>query len=216
MTRDARRTKLKRTWYFDCGCTNCEDLATEESKHSAKCCDPNCGGNVSVDITNWIWSPCSICGSQLTKEYKFRYQETYQMVREVVDENGGEYTYTDVNEFLVRHMSSLFHPQDIELLQAANGAANGYYISKDWVKAIPFFELSLPGIRKYYTSYCGYLGSALERYADCLYHSKRYEQAKQVIEEAHEIMKVIPGIQNYYYDKYFLPKYFEIKNLSIK
>ena len=32
-------------------------------------------------------------------------------------------------------------------MQAANGAANGYYISKDWVKAIPFFELSLPGIR---------------------------------------------------------------------
>ena len=26
---------------------------------------------------------------------------------------------TDVNEFLVRHMSSLFHPQDIELLQAS-------------------------------------------------------------------------------------------------
>ena len=59
------------------------------------------------------------------------------MVREVVDENGGEYLCecrhmysrhgnvnvnvnvadTDVNEFLVRQMSSLFHVEDIELMQ---------------------------------------------------------------------------------------------------
>ena len=45
---------------------------------------------------------------------------------------------------------------------------------------------------------------------------KHNVQAKQVIEEAHEIMKVIPGTKNYYYNKYFLPKYFEIKNFSIK
>ena len=89
MTRDARRAKLKRTWYFDCGCSGCEDLATEESKHSAKCTVLNCDGNVTVDVNitlfenilleqfvkvlNWNWSPCSICGSQLTKESKFRY-----------------------------------------------------------------------------------------------------------------------------------------------
>ena len=66
-----------------------------------------------------------------------RYQETHQMVREVVDENGGEYQCektrnpaivliiftilldTDVNEFLVRQMSPLFHHQDIELLQVS-------------------------------------------------------------------------------------------------
>ena len=65
-----------------------------------------------------------------------RYQETCEMVREVVDENGGEYlcecststcrvtinvnvnvSDTDVNEFLVRQMSSLFHVEDIELMQ---------------------------------------------------------------------------------------------------
>ena len=36
------------------------------------------------------------------------------------------------------------------------------------------------------------------------------------MEEAHDIVKVIPGKENYYYKKYFLPKYSQIKNVSIK
>ena len=41
-------------------------------------------------------------------------------------------------------------------------------------------------------------------------------QAKSVMEEANEINKIIPGTENYYYKKYFLPKYLGVKNCSIK
>ena len=84
---------------------------------------------------------------------------------------------TDVNEFLVRQMSSLFHVEDIELMQvrsenhwrssilqlthcinvqlrnyiimfeAATGAANGHYISKDWARSLAYFEISIAGTR---------------------------------------------------------------------
>ena len=47
----------------------------------------------------------------------FRYQETYEMVRQVVDENGGEIQYTDVAEFLVKQMLGKFHPTDLLLMQ---------------------------------------------------------------------------------------------------
>ena len=47
----------------------------------------------------------------------FRYQETYDMVRQVVDENGGEIQYTDVAEFLVKQMLGKFHPTDLQLMQ---------------------------------------------------------------------------------------------------
>jgi len=203
--RDARRNRLRNTWYFECGCSGCQDLDTELCKHSAICSD-TCNGCVNVDVSTWLWSPCNTCGAELSKTNKFRYQEIYEMVRDVVDENGGDYTYTDVNEFLVKQMSPVFHTLDIELLQASNGAANGYYISKDWVKALPFFEKSLPGIRKYYTPLCGYLSSALERYADCLHHNGQIKKAQLIVQEANDIMKIIPGKDNYYYKQYFLPK----------
>jgi len=212
----ARRAKLKGTWYFDCGCSCCDDLETEVLKHSAKCPDQRCSGSVTVDTDTWTWSQCNMCHSDLSKEARFRYQETYSMVREVVDENGGEYQYTDVNEFLVRQMSSLFHVLDIELLQASNGAGNGNYTSKDWNRALQYFELTLPGIRKYYDPLCGYLATTLERYADCLYYTGNIKKAKLIVEEANSIMKIIPGTKNYYYKKYFYPKYSKILKLSIK
>ena len=39
------------------------------------------------------------------------------MVRQVVDENGGEIQYTDVAEFLVKQMLGKFHPTDLLLMQ---------------------------------------------------------------------------------------------------
>ena len=39
------------------------------------------------------------------------------MVRQVVDENGGEVQYTDVCEFLVKQMLGKFHPTDLQLMQ---------------------------------------------------------------------------------------------------
>ena len=85
--------------------------------------------------------------------------------------------------------------------------------------------------RKYYDPLCGYLGSTLEKYADCLFQTGKREKvknifwmtsktvfvlkAKTVMEETHDIMKIIPGTENYYYKKYFLPKYLGIRNASI-
>ena len=34
---------------------------------------------------------CTTCGRELELEGRFRYQEIYGVVREVVDDNGGEY-----------------------------------------------------------------------------------------------------------------------------
>ena len=90
MTREARRAKLKRTWYFDCGCDACNDEDNEKGKHSAVCETDECDGEVCVDVNTWIWENCDKCGKNLSKTNKFRYQETYEMVRQVVDENGGE------------------------------------------------------------------------------------------------------------------------------
>ena len=49
--------------------------------------------------------------------FYIRYQETYDMVRQVVDENGGEMQYTDVAEFLVKQMMGKFHSTDLLLMQ---------------------------------------------------------------------------------------------------
>ena len=43
--------------------------------------------------------------------------------------------------------------------------------------------------------------------AEGLYMIGRKEEAIKIIEEAKEIMKIIPGEKNYSYTKYFLPKY---------
>ena len=64
------------------------------------------------------------------------------------------------------------------LVQAALGAANGNHSSKDWARALPYWELSLCGVRKYYQPYCGYLGSALEKYAECLFLSGNTEKVR--------------------------------------
>ena len=32
-------------------------------------------------------------------------------------------------------------------IQAATGAANGHYISKDWARALAYFEISIAGTR---------------------------------------------------------------------
>ena len=67
------------------------------------------------------------------------------------------------------------------LTQAAIGAANGNHQSKDYARAIPYYELSVEGVRKYYHPYCGYLGSTLEKYAECLFNSGKTD--KVVIEK---------------------------------
>ena len=72
-------------------------------------------------------------------------------------------------------------------VQAAIGAASGNHVSKDWARAIPYYELSLGGVRKYYQPYCGYLGSSLEKYAECLFLSGNTEKV----------------IIDYYLSKYF-------------
>ena len=89
-----------------------------------------------------------------------RYQETYETVRQVVDENGGEMQYTDVAEFLVRQMADKFHTTDLLLMQvdlsflcltslsqAAMAAANGNVHEKAWKKAVSYLELAIPGVR---------------------------------------------------------------------
>ena len=114
---------------------------------------------VCVDPSNWAWGDCRECGAALSKASRFRcspppwtslttlarYQETYDVVRQVVDENGGEVKttptnttssstftpssstfsppsslqiqYVDVAEFLVRQMEGKFHTTDLRLMQ---------------------------------------------------------------------------------------------------
>ena len=137
---------------------------------------------------------------------------------------------TDVNEFLVRQMSPVFSSSDIELWQAAVGAANGNHACKDWSRALPYFQLAVSGVRKYYQQYCGYLGSTLEKYSECLFLSGHTEQvgtssdprevlssiqARTTIQEAERIMRIIPGKENYYYKKHFLPKYKKIQGTAV-
>lgn len=210
MTKKARCSKLKSNWYFDCGCDACNDEANEKGKHSAVCETENCEGEVCVEITSWTWESCDQCGKDLSKSRKFRYQETYEMVRQVVDENGGEIQFTDVSEFLVKQMSGLFHHHDIEFWQAAQGAAQGHCVCKGWTKAVMYLELALPGVRKYYSTYSGYLGPTLEHYGEALYQVGRGEEARRAMEEARDIMRVIPGEENYMYRVYFMPKYLKI------
>ena len=73
-------------------------------------------------------------------------------------------------------MSPVFSSSDIELWQAAVGAANGNHACKDWSRALPYFELALGGVRRYYQQYCGYLGSTLEKYSECLFLSGKKDQ----------------------------------------
>lgn len=70
--RQARRNRLKTTWYFDCLCPGCGDAELELSKHSARCEREACPGGVSVSISDWSWSPCDKCGSELSREARFR------------------------------------------------------------------------------------------------------------------------------------------------
>ena len=91
LCRESRRAKLSSTWYFLCGCDACSDPGTDLGKHSARCPDPACQGFVPVSVNSWTWAGCVNCGLELSREERFRYQETFTMVREVVDDNGGEY-----------------------------------------------------------------------------------------------------------------------------
>ena len=75
---------------------------------------------VCVDLRSWTWEDCLECGQALSKTSRFQYQETYEMVRQVVDENGGEIQHTDVAEFLVKWMVGKFHPSDLQLMQVSN------------------------------------------------------------------------------------------------
>ena len=91
LCREARRAKLSSTWYFQCGCEACSDPASDLGKHSARCPDPACPGFVPVSVLTWSWAGCVRCGLELGRGERFRYQEIFTMVREVVDDNGGEY-----------------------------------------------------------------------------------------------------------------------------
>ena len=65
-------------------------------------------------------------------------------------------------------------------------------------------------LRKYYRPYSGYLAPTLEHYAEALFQVDRLEEAKKAMEEARQIMKVVPGDRDYMYLKYFMPKYLKI------
>ena len=64
--------------------------------------------------------------------------------------------------------------------------------------------------RKYYSTYSGYLAPTLEHYGEALYNVGRQKEARIAMEEAREIMRVIPGESNYLYRTYFMPKYLKI------
>merc|ERR1712083_738900 len=93
------------------------------------------------------------------------------------------------------------HPLDKELVQAALCAGGGAYAPwdtsatamKGYDTAEHFFRIALPGLRKYYRRYAGYLGNVLHQMADCLSHQNRMEEAAEMVKEAEEILSVIPG-----------------------
>jgi len=205
-TRVQRLAKLKRTWYFDCLCPACSDPKAEDGKHAALCERGSCAGQVCVEPSTWHWTNCLACGETPSRELKFKYQETYDMVRQVVDENGGEIQYTDVAEFLVKQMLGKFHPTDLQLMQAAMAASNGNVHEKSWKKALPYLELALPGVRKYYSPFSGYLGPLLLQYAETLHHLGRTEEAKKSAQEAESYMRVIPGTRSHMYSKHYGPR----------
>jgi len=206
MPRPARQAKLRRTWYFECGCVECQDPGGEQARNCAVCEVEECGGRAAVCIATWTWQPCHVCGAELSRAARVRYQETHEMVRQVVDENGGEYQFTDVSEFLVRQMRGLFHPLDTELWQAAQGAAHGHLAGKLLEKALPYLELSLPGVRLYYGRYQGYLAAHLEHLAECLLAGGRAGEATAAITEADSLLRVVPGQESLQYRRYFQPK----------
>jgi len=205
-TRAQRQAKLKRTWYFDCLCPACSDPESEKEKHAAICDREDCRGQVCVNVATWEWSDCLACGQKLSKTTRFRYQETYEMVRQVVDENGGEVPYTDVNEFLVRQMVDKFYPTDLELMKAAMGAAQGNVHEKIWSKALIYLEQCLPGIRRYYHPLSGYLGPSLLNHGEALLFVGRTEEARAAVKEADTYMKVVPGQDSYIYTKNYAPR----------
>merc|ERR1712130_778181 len=100
-------------WIFDCLCPACTDPKAELGKHAALCEKGSCAGQVCVEPSTWQWTNCLACGETPSRELKFKYQETYEVVRQVVDENGGEMQYTDVAEFLVKQMLGKFHSTDL-------------------------------------------------------------------------------------------------------
>ena len=64
--------------------------------------------------------------------------------------------------------------------------------------------------RKYYSKFSGYLGPTLEHYGEALFVVGRKEEARVAMEEAREILRVIPGEDNYLYRNYFMPKFLKI------
>ena len=50
----------------------------------------------------------------------------------------------------------------------------------------------------------------MEHYGEALYQLGRGEEARRAMEEARDIMRVIPGEENYMYRVYFMPKYLKI------
>jgi len=208
----ARLAKLSNTWYFSCGCERCSDRNSETSKHSALCMEGGCGGEVNVNVENWTWQSCSTCSKPLDARSQDRYKDVYEMVRTVIDENGGECNFTDVSEFMIRQMEPVFHPSDLDMMQASMSAGQGYYADRSWKKALHYQNLAFVGIKQNYGYYSGYVGLALQRLAECHHHLGNAEQAVHFIQKSYEIMKLVPGQGTELYKKTFLPIYNEIMN----
>jgi len=211
-----RLAKLSRTWYFTCGCSKCANTTSETEKHAALCQESRCDGCVHVDVDSWTWEPCSKCCLPLDLSGREKYCDVYQIVRSVIDENGGECNFTDVAEFLVRQMEKVFHPSDLEMMQACMSAAQGHYAAKSWQKCLFYQSKAIIGIRKNYGYYSGYVGVGLQRLAESYYHTEDFTNAVKTIQECHEIMKHVPGEYSYYFQTYFLPIYEKITKTKIK
>jgi len=85
-------------------------------------------------------------------------------------------------------------------------ASNGNVHEKSWKKALPYLELAMPGVRKYYSPLSGYLGPLLLQYAETLHHLGRTEEAQKSAEEAESYMRIIPGTRSHMYSKHYGPR----------
>ena len=193
-------------WYFTCQCPLCLDTEKDKLKHCVQC--GHCKADRPVDTQAWeILGPCSGCKRRDDPESKSQLQK-YRHLTEVLTEEGkAEMSYDELAEWALGEMEDVFSERDIPHLQTCHYVHTVCMNSCRWQAAVMRGEAVLPWFKMYYGSRAGIVAGLLLRLGQALGHMGDEERAAEMLEEANDIYKVVPGEKHPFYLEDFLPIY---------
>ena len=193
-------------WYFTCQCPLCLDTEKDKLKHCVQC--GHCKADRPVDTQAWeILGPCSGCKRRDDPDSNSQLQK-YRHLTEVLTEEGkAEMSYDELAEWALGEMEDVFSERDILHLQTCHYVHTVCMNSCRWQAAVMRGEAVLPWFKMYYGPRAGIVAGLLLRLGQALGHMGDKERAAEMLEEANDIYRVVPGEKHPFYLEDFLPIY---------